>query len=127
MSILLNLIWLVFGGFFICLGYFVGGLALCLTVVGIPWGLQCFKLAMFAIWPFDLDTKFSGEQALGGVINVPLNIIWLIFGGLWVVFHHIFWGVILCITIVGIPFGVQHFKMVKLGIWPFGRVVVEKS
>lgn len=127
MSILLNIIWLIFGGLCICFGYAIGGIILCCTIIGIPWGLQCFKLAMFAIWPFGLDAKFSGNQALGGTINVPLNIIWLIFGGLWVVINHIFWGIVLCVTIIGIPFGIQHFRMVKLGIWPFGRVIVEKS
>lgn len=127
MSILLNIIWLLFGGIFVFFGYLVGGIVLCCTLIGIPWGVQCIKLAIFSIFPFGQETRMSGNQPMGGVINVLLNIIWLLFGGLFVVFNHIFWGLILCLTIIGIPFGLQHFKMVKLGIWPFGAVIVSKN
>lgn len=127
MSLLGNIIWLLFGGIFVFLGYIAGGVALCFTIIGIPWGLQLFKLAIFALFPFGQTTRMSDNQALGGVLNVLLNIIWLIFGGLWVMLNHIIWGILLCITIIGIPFGLQHFKMVKLALWPFGRVIVNKN
>ncbi|AOE48908.1 YccF domain-containing protein [Kangiella sediminilitoris] len=123
MSLLLNIIWLIFGGFFVSMGYIAGGIALCFTIIGIPWGFQCFKLAIFALFPFGQDTRMRDRPAPQDLINIILNIIWLIFGGIWVMINHIFWGVVLCITIIGIPFGIQHFKMVKLALWPFGRQI----
>lgn len=126
LSLLLNILWLLFGGIFVFLGYIAGGIALCMTIIGIPWGVQLFKLAIFSVFPFGQDTRMRDQQPMGGVINVVLNIIWLIFGGIWVVLNHLFWGLVLCITIIGIPFGVQHFKMVKLALWPFGRIIVDK-
>lgn len=123
MSLLLNIIWLVFGGFFVSMGYIAGGIALCFTIIGIPWGFQCFKLAVFALFPFGQDTRMKDNPAPQDLINIILNIIWLIFGGIWVMLNHIFWGIVLCITIIGIPFGLQHFKMVKLALWPFGRQI----
>ncbi|NVJ66673.1 MAG: YccF domain-containing protein [Gammaproteobacteria bacterium] len=127
MSLLLNIIWLLFGGIFIFFGYIAGGIALCFTIVGIPWGVQCFKLAIFSVFPFGQETRMSGNQPMGSVINVLLNIVWLIFGGIFVVINHLLWGLLLCLTIIGIPFGIQHFKMVKLGLWPFGAVIVSKN
>ncbi|MEE4244171.1 MAG: YccF domain-containing protein [Kangiellaceae bacterium] len=125
MSIFFNLIWIVFGGFFVFLGYVTGGIALSLTLVGIPWGFQCFKLALFALFPFGSDTRPKPYHETNDGLNIILNIIWLIFGGIWVVLCHMFWGVVLCLTIIGIPFGVQHFKMMRLGFTPFGREIYD--
>lgn len=127
MSLLLNILWLLFGGIFVFFGYIVGGIALCMTVVGIPWGVQLFKLALFSIFPFGQETRAREQQPLGGSVNIILNIIWLIFGGIWVALNHLFWGIFLCITIIGIPFGLQHLKMVKLAIWPFGKIIVDSK
>lgn len=127
LATLLNLIWLIFGGFFTFLGYMTGGIFLCLTIVGIPWGIQCIKLAIFSIWPFGQTTRMNDRQPLAGLVNVILNIIWLVGGGIFVMLNHFFWGVVLCITIIGIPFGIQHFKMVKLALWPFGAVITPAS
>jgi len=124
MSLLLNIIWIVFGGFFIFLGYLSGGIALCLTVVGIPWGLQCFKLAIFALFPFGTETVSMRHHSSLEPLNLVLNIIWLIFGGLWVLFSHMLWGILLSITLIGIPFGLQHFKMMQLAFTPFGKTLV---
>lgn len=123
MTFLGNIIWIVFGGFLVFLGYLVGGLALCITVIGIPLGLQCFKLSLFALFPFGSETRTIGTGLSG--CNILLNIIWLIFGGIWIVLNHLFWGIILCVTIIGIPFGQQHFKMVRLAITPFGREIYD--
>lgn len=125
MSLLMNILWLLFGGILVFLGYIAGGIALCLTLIGIPWGVQLFKLAIFSLFPFGQDTRMRDNQPMAGIPNVLLNIIWLIFGGVWVVLNHLFWGLLLCLTIIGIPFGIQHFKMVKLAVWPFGRVIVD--
>ncbi|WP_196140108.1 YccF domain-containing protein [Aliikangiella sp. G2MR2-5] len=126
MSILLNILWIIFGGFFVFMGYIAGGLALCLTIIGIPWGIQCFKLAILALFPFgsEVTSRYRQSAPTGG-INILLNIIWLIFGGIWVVFSHLFWGIALCVTIIGIPFGLQHFKLMKLAFTPFGRDIVD--
>jgi len=127
MSLLLNILWLIFGGIFVSLGYIAGGVALCFTIIGIPWGVQCFKLAIFALFPFGQDTRMRPNATGQDLINVILNIVWLIFGGIWVMLNHLVWGLLLCITIIGIPFGLQHFKMVKLALWPFGRIIVDKN
>ena len=126
MSILLNLIWIVFGGFFVFCGYFIGGIALCLTVIGIPWGIQCFKISILALFPFGSQvTSNWPESSPTTGINIILNIVWLVFGGIWVVLNHLFWGVTLCLSIIGIPFGIQHFKLMKLGFTPFGRQIAD--
>ena len=126
MSIVFNLLWIVLGGFFVFLGYIIGGIALCCTIVGIPWGFQLFKLAILALFPFgsEVTSRYPESYPTSG-LNLLLNIIWLIFGGVWVVLNHLVWGVILCVSIIGIPFGIQHFKLMKLGFTPFGRHIVD--
>ncbi len=126
MSVLLNILWIILGGFFVFCGYFLGGIVLCLSIIGIPWGLQCFKLSILALFPFgsEVSVRFPDSTPTSG-INIILNIIWLIFGGLWVVLNHLVWGVVLCVSIIGIPFGIQHFKLMKLGFTPFGRHITD--
>jgi len=123
MSLLGNIVWFLFGGVFVFLGYLMGGFALCCTIIGIPWGIQCFKLSLFALFPFGSDTRVVD----GGVsdINLILNIVWLIFGGVWIAVNHLLWGIALSISIVGLPFGIQHFKMLRLAFTPFGREIID--
>lgn len=121
MKVLGNIIWLLFGGFMIALEYFIGGLLLMITIVGIPFGLQSFKLGIMAIWPF--GSKVVDGEGGSGCLNLFMNIIWIIIGGIPITLTHLFWGVILCITIIGIPFGKQHFKMIPLALMPFGKRV----
>ena len=123
MSLIGNLLWFIFGGIFIFFGYMVGGIALCFTIVGIPWGFQCFKLAIFALFPFGSETRVIDNDSSD--VNLLLNIIWLIFGGLWIAINHLIWGLMLSISIIGLPFGLQHLKMVKLAFTPFGRVIYD--
>jgi uncharacterized membrane protein YccF (DUF307 family) len=125
MNTLGNLIWLLFGGFFSALGYVIGGFILCCTIVGIPFGLQCFKLASFILWPFGREAVSTSSS--GGCFVTLLNIIWILFGGLWVAIVHVVFGLLLCITIIGIPFGRQHFKLVEISLMPFGKRIVERS
>lgn len=126
MSLLCNILWVVLGGFFIFCGYVAGGLALCCTIVGIPWGIQCFKLAILALFPFGSDVSNRWPESYPtSNINVILNIVWLLFGGIWVVLIHLSWGVVLCLSIIGIPFGLQHFKLMRLGFTPFGRHIID--
>jgi uncharacterized membrane protein YccF (DUF307 family) len=122
MNIIGNLIWFVFGGLLSALGYFFGGLVLCITVIGIPFGMQCFKLAGLMIWPF--GQRVISDSSSMGCLTLVCNIIWLLFGGLWTALNHIFWGILLTITIIGIPFARQHFKLVEISLMPFGKRVI---
>ena len=123
MNLFGNIIWLVFGGLLAALGYFIGGIVLCVTIIGIPWGLQCFKLAGLVLWPF--GKKVVSESTDTGCLVVLCNVIWILFGGLYTAVVHILMGLILFITIVGIPWGRQHFKLVEISLMPFGKRIVE--
>jgi uncharacterized membrane protein YccF (DUF307 family) len=116
-----NLLWLLFGGFFAALGYFLGGLFLCITVVGIPWGLQCFKLAGLVLWPFGKEVVSSSNNT--GCLSTLFNIIWLLSGGLYTALVHLVFGLLLTITIIGIPFARQHFKLIEISMMPFGKTI----
>lgn len=121
MSLIGNIIWVVFGGIFIFLEYIFGGIVLCLTIVGIPFGIQCFKFAFVALAPFGV--KITDTSSNVGCLSTVMNLIWLIFGGIWIVLTHLMLGIIFCITIVGIPFGLQHFKLMNLAFSPFGKSI----
>jgi len=121
MKIFANIIWLIFGGFTIALEYFASGIALMLTIIGIPFGIQAFKLGVFALWPFGSHTVRT-EQA-GGCLSTLMNLIWVIFFGIWIALTHILYGLLLFITIIGIPWGKQHFKLAGIALTPFGRTI----
>lgn len=121
MNILLNIIWLVFGGIMIAVEYALSSLAMMLTIIGIPFGLQTLKLAVLSLWPFGSQVVDSGWPS--GCLAGVMNIIWWIFGGFAIALTHLFWGIVLCITIIGIPFGMQHFKLMRLALFPFGNSV----
>ncbi len=121
MKLLGNIIWWIFGGLEAAVGYFTGSLALACTIIGIPIALQTFKIGLLCLLPFGAEVKRTESPT--GCIRIPLNILWLIFGGIWAWLCHIFFGVLLYITIIGIPFGKQHFKMAKLSLAPFGKEV----
>jgi uncharacterized membrane protein YccF (DUF307 family) len=122
MKILGNIIWLVFGGFAIFLEYMLAGLALCITIVGIPFGIQAFKLGVLALWPFGQDIEYMDYAP--GCLSTIMNLIWFFIGGIWIMLTHFFFGLLLSITIIGIPWGRQHFKMASLALTPFGRKLV---
>jgi uncharacterized membrane protein YccF (DUF307 family) len=117
-----NLIWLIFGGFIIAIEYFIGSLILMITIVGIPFGIQTLKMAALAFWPFGRETHV--HERASGCLYILMNVIWLLTGGLWIAATHAFFGVLLCITIIGIPFGLQHFKLTAIALSPFGRDIV---
>ena len=121
MRIIGNLLWWIFGGLEAAIGYFTGSLALAVTIVGIPFAMQTFKIGILCLWPFGSEVRKGDSPA--ECIRIPLNIIWVIFGGLWAWLNHVLFGILLCITIIGIPFGKQHFKMAGLSLTPFGRDV----
>ncbi len=116
MNFIGNVIWLLFGGLIASIAWLLAGLILCVTVIGIPFGVQCFKIANFVLWPFGKEIE-PGHFGAGGLL---LNIIWLIIFGLGFAVAHLVIGVIFCLTIIGIPFGLQHFKFAILGLIPFG-------
>ena len=122
MKLLGNILWLFFGGLEAAIGYFTGSLALALTIVGIPWAYQTFKIGVLCLWPF--GTEVNDSDSPMGCLNLLLNIVWIIFGGLWAWLVHIFFGLLLFVSIIGIPFSRQHFKMARLSLAPFGKDVV---
>ena len=122
MKILGNIIWFVFGGVLIFLEYVIAGLLLCVTIVGIPFGVQCIKLSLLGLTPFG-NTVTQGEAG-SGCLAVLMNIIWILIGGIWIALTHLVFGILFGITIVGIPFAKQHFKLASLALAPFGKKVV---
>jgi uncharacterized membrane protein YccF (DUF307 family) len=122
MNFIGNLIWLICGGFFAAMGYVIGGLVLCLTVIGIPFGMQCFKIAGLVLWPFGKRVVPASHGM--GCIYLFCNIIWLLCGGLYTALVHLVFAFLLGITIIGIPFARQHLKLVELSLMPFGRQVI---
>jgi uncharacterized membrane protein YccF (DUF307 family) len=122
MSLLGNIIWLIFGGLITAIEYLLSSVLLCITIIGIPFGLQTLKLAQIALWPFGRSIQI--RKGNPGCLSTFMNLFWLIFGGIWISLTHLVFGILLCITIIGIPFGIQHFKLASLALTPFGREVV---
>lgn len=125
MKFLGNLIWLIFGGFMIAIEYLIASILMMVTIVGIPFGMQTLKLASIAFWPFGREAVPA--QRASGCLYTLMNVIWIVFAGIWIALSHVFWGLILCITIVGIPFGQQHFKLASVALTPFGRDIRYKN
>ncbi|HEX3025210.1 MAG TPA: YccF domain-containing protein [Chitinophagaceae bacterium] len=122
MNFIGNIIWLIFGGFISALAYLFGGFVLCFTIIGIPFGLQCFKLATFILWPFGSKIVYANNG--GGCLQTIGNIIWLFTGGLCAAISHFIFGCLLFISIIGIPFGRKHFQLIELSLMPFGKKIV---
>lgn len=119
MKFLGNIIWLIFGGLVTSIEYLISSLLLMITIIGIPFGLQTMKLALLALWPFGSKVTDNGNS--GGCLSILMNILWIILGGFWICLTHLGFGLLLCITIIGIPWGRQHFKMAALALTPFGK------
>lgn len=119
MSLLGNIIWLVFGGFLAGIGYILGGMLVCVTIIGIPFGQQAIKLGVATMTPFGREIVPTPEA--GSLINLILNLIWIVVIGWGIALTHLTSGLILAVTIIGIPFAIQHFKLIPLALFPFGR------
>ncbi|SJZ45187.1 Inner membrane protein yccF [Porphyromonas cangingivalis] len=119
MKLIGNLVWLVLGGLEVALEYFLVGVILCITIIGVPFGIQCFKLGVLMLWPFGSHVSEVSINPLGCVGNL----IWFIFAGWIIALTHFIFGILLCITIVGIPFGLKHFTFAGLALTPFGREI----
>ena len=121
MTFLGNLVWLVLGGLVVALLYFLVGLLMIITIIGIPFGVQLFKLGGYALWPFGHELVNGPGQP--GCLSTVMNLIWILLGWWEIALIHLAFGLLLCITIVGIPWGLQHFKMAVGSIFPFGKEI----
>ena len=116
-----NALWFWLGGFAMAISYITLGILFCITIIGIPFGLQLFKIAALSLWPFGHEVTAGPNDS--GCLSIAMNIIWIIFGGIEIALLHIWFGIICCLTIVGIPLGLQHFKMTLLALVPFGKQI----
>jgi uncharacterized membrane protein YccF (DUF307 family) len=121
MRLLGNLLWLLLAGLWLALGYLVAGVVTCLTIIGIPFGIASFRLGGYALWPF--GRTVVARPTAGGLTFLG-NVIWFLLGGLWLALAHVLVGLLLCLTIIGIPFGVASFKMAGLALAPLGKEVI---
>lgn len=123
MRLLLNLLWAILGGgVVLALEYLLAGLVCCLTIVGIPFGLQCFKLAGLALFPFGKDFDDGGRT---GATSFVFNVLWFLFAGVWIFLTHLAAALPLAVSLIGIPFAIQHVKLAMLALTPFGVRVRE--
>ncbi|MCC3652341.1 MULTISPECIES: YccF domain-containing protein [Streptomyces] len=121
MKTLLNLIWLVLSGFWLALAYVLAGLICFVLIITIPFGIASFRIAGYALWPFGKTTVERRDAGAGSLIG---NVLWIIFAGWWLALGHIVTGLALCVTIIGIPFGIANFKMIPISLMPLGREIV---
>ena len=118
MRVLGNILWIILGGLAIAIGWALVGLILCISIIGIPLGVQAFKMAGLTLTPFGKTVQYGG-----GVGSTLVNILWVVLVGWWMALGYLGAGVLICITILGSPFGIQSFKMAKLALWPFGAQI----
>lgn len=124
MRTVLNLLWFVLSGLWLAIGYVLAGLVLCLLIITIPFGLACFRLAAFVVWPFG---RAVVRNPAAGAPSTLTNVIWFILAGLWMALAHLMLGVLLCLTIIGIPLGLGNFKLAAVAIAPLGKEIVSTS
>ena len=128
-SLLLNLLWLVCGGFYMAVGWFIAAIVMAITVVGLPWTRAAFNIALYTLMPFGQTAvsraAHTGREDLGtGALGAIGNLIWLILAGWWLALAHLITAVVLAITIIGIPFAWAHLKLSGLALWPIGKMIV---
>ncbi|MDQ0992428.1 YccF domain-containing protein [Streptomyces sp. V3I7] len=121
MKTVLNVIWLVLSGFWLFLGYVLAGVLLCVTIIGIPFGIAAFRIGVYALWPFGQTTVKRPDAGAPSCIG---NVLWLLLAGWWLALAHIVTGVALCLTIIGIPLGIANFKLIPVSLFPLGREIV---
>lgn len=121
MNFIGNILWLILGGILIAIIHYIVGLLMCITIIGIPFGVQLFKLGTYALWPFGHELVDGPNQP--GCVSIVMNLFWIMLGWWEIAVIHLVFGLLFCITIVGIPFGIQHFKMILPSILPFGKEI----
>lgn len=122
MRLLLNLIWLVFGGLWLALGYAVAALVMFILIITIPFGIASGRIALFCLWPFGRTLVRRADAGAGSLIG---NVIWFVLAGWWLALGHVVTGIAMCITIIGIPLGLANFKLIPVTLTPFGREIVD--
>ncbi|HPE87708.1 MAG TPA: YccF domain-containing protein [Bacteroidales bacterium] len=122
MKILGNILWLLLGGFATAVEYLVASLVMMITLIGIPFGFQSIKMAQLCLWPF--GARVQKKQPQTGCLNTAMNVFWFFIAGIWIALTHFLFGFLLFITIIGIPFAKQHFKLAGIALTPFGREIV---
>lgn len=132
MSTIGNIIWILLGGIWMSLGWAIAGVIMYLTVIGIPWGRSCFVIAEFTLLPFGREAVprelVTGRDDLGtGDAGLVGNIVWLLLAGWWLALGHVVTGIGTCLTVIGIPFGIQHFKLAGISLMPIGKTIVPKE
>jgi len=121
MKLIGNILWLFFGGIIIALIYYIVGLLMCITIVGIPFGVQLFKLGTYALWPFGHELVYRPNEP--GCLSSLMNLMWILLGWWEIAILHFSFGLLFCITIVGIPWGLKHFNLALASVFPFGKEV----
>jgi uncharacterized membrane protein YccF (DUF307 family) len=121
MRTLLNIIWVVLSGFWLFLGYVAAGILLCILIITIPWGVASFRIAVYALWPFGRTVVSKPTAGVGSFLG---NVVWVILAGIWLAIAHVITGLALCVTIIGIPFGIANFKMIPISLAPLGKQIV---
>ncbi|WP_046497816.1 YccF domain-containing protein [Streptomyces odonnellii] len=121
MKTILNIIWLVLCGFWMCLGYLLAGVLLCVTIIGIPFGVAAFRIGLFALWPFGYTAV---ERPGAGAPSFVANVLWLILAGWWLALGHVLTGIALLVTIIGIPLAFANFKLIPISLMPLGKEIV---
>ena len=122
MRTLLNLIWLIFGGFWLALGYFAAGLLACILIVTIPFGIASFRMASYALWPFGRTVVSKPTAGVGSALG---NVVWFIVAGIWLAIGHVTTAIAQALTIVGIPLAIANVKMIPITCFPFGKEIVD--
>ncbi len=120
-----NVLWIVIAGIWLCFGYLISGILQCCTIIGIPFGIQSFKLAGYALWPFGRVVIQRADRDAG--LSCLGNAIWFVLSGVWLALAHVFVGVVLCLTVIGFPFGLASFKLAGLALAPFGKQIVPRG
>ena len=129
MSLLLNLLWIVFGGLWMAVGWVVAAVIMAITIIGLPWARAAFNIAVYTLLPFGQTAvsraNYTGREDLGsGLLGTLGNIIWFIFAGWWLALGHLFFALGHAITIIGLPFAWAHLKLAGLALWPIGKMIV---
>lgn len=127
MALLLNVIWFILGGWAVAIQWFIGGLILAITVVGIPFVPGIWRIAVFSAFPFGREIVDRDKGMSRATLSVFLNIFWLIFAGIWIALTHVLTGILFCIIIIGIPFGIAHFKLAGAALMPVGKEIQDKG
>src|SRR6202140_2798159 len=129
MSLLLNLLWIIFGGLWMALGWVIAAVVMAITIVGLPWARAAFSIASYTLLPFGQKAvsraQHSGSADVGtGPLGVVGNIVWLVLAGWWLALGHLITAILLAVTIVGIPFAWAHLKLAGIALWPIGKMIV---